>query len=63
MLPEITRKLGVPRALEVPYPLGFPFGEPGDTELQRSILRQALRLVERGDTPFIAELSSEVPSG
>lgn len=56
MLPEITSKLGVPRALEVPYPLGFPFGDPGDAELQRSILRQVLRLVERGDTPFIAEL-------
>jgi hypothetical protein len=55
MLPEISAKIGVPRALEVPYPLGYPLGKPNAPQLQRQILRQALGLLEREDTPVIAE--------
>ena len=51
MLPEITRKIGVPRTLEVPWPLGFPLGEPDDPALQREVLVQLLALTDRTDVP------------
>lgn len=53
MLPEITARIGVPRALEVPYPLGFPLGEPNNPDLQREILRQLLELCTRDDVPVM----------
>jgi hypothetical protein len=56
MLPEITAKVGVSRALEVPYPLGFPLGEPNNPELQREILRQLLGLTTRHDVPVTTRL-------
>ena len=56
LLPEITRKIRPPRALEVPYPLGFPLGRPNDPPLQRRILRALLRLTSRDDVPVIEEL-------
>lgn len=43
MLPEVTRRVGVPRAGAVPYPLGHPFGPPGDPQLRARLLRSALR--------------------
>lgn len=42
MLPEITAKVGAPRVLEVPYPLGYPLGAAGDPALQTAILRRLL---------------------
>lgn len=53
MLPEVTRRVGPPRALSVPYPLGFPLGEPANGDLQRAILRALLVLVQRDDVPVI----------
>ncbi|HJX14860.1 MAG TPA: hypothetical protein VJ386_03940 [Candidatus Deferrimicrobiaceae bacterium] len=38
MVPEITRKVRVPRAVHVRFPLGHPFGFPGQAFLQRRIL-------------------------
>ena len=54
MLPEITRRVQPPRALSVPYPLGFPFGAPREPALQLAILRALLALCERTDVPLIA---------
>ena len=51
MLPEITAKVRLPRALEVPYRLGFPLGRPNDPPLQRRVLRALLRLARRQDVP------------
>ncbi len=51
MLPEITRKIRPPRALVVPYPLGFPLGEAGAAELQRDILRALLSLCIQTKVP------------
>ena len=34
LLREITEKIRPPRALFVPYPLGYPLGEPNNSELQ-----------------------------
>lgn len=42
MIPEITRKVGVPRAVHVRFPLGHPFGFPGQAFLQRQILSHML---------------------
>ncbi len=53
MLPEITSKVGVPRALEVPWPLGFPLGAPHDTALQREVLVRLLGLTDRSEAPVM----------
>ena len=56
LLEGITRKIRPPRALAVPYPLGFPLGEPGNRGLQTSILRALLALVSRTDVPVLESL-------
>lgn len=55
MLAKITEKIRPPRALAVPYPLGFPLGEANNPELQTEILRQLLALLERNDVPVLEE--------
>ena len=56
MLADITAKIRPPRALSVPYPLGFPLGEAHNVELQTEILRQLLALLERNDVPVLEGL-------
>ena len=56
MLANITAKVRPPRALAVPYPLGFPLGEPNNAQLQRDILVQLLALLERDDVPVLEQL-------
>jgi len=50
---EVSEKIGVPRALAVPWPLGFTMGEPDNPALQCDVLRQALALTDRDDVPVI----------
>jgi hypothetical protein len=57
LLEGITRKIRPPRSLAVPYPLGFPLGEPGNPGLQTSILRALLALVSRNDVPVLVNFS------
>ncbi len=52
-LPEITAKIRPPRALDVSYALGFPFGEPNRPEVQRGILEALLALTNRQDVPVL----------
>jgi hypothetical protein len=52
-LPEVTTRVGVPRALEVPFRLGFPFGRPNDASIQLQVLRALLRLLPREDVPVL----------
>ena len=57
--PEASAQMGPPRAL---YPLGFQIGHvlggPGQADLQRAVLRDALeRLVTRGEPGMIEERS------
>lgn len=55
MLPEITRKVCTPRALSVPYPLGYPLGAPGDAVLQSRVIAAALSLfAHAGPGPVLA---------
>jgi hypothetical protein len=56
MLPEITERMRPPRALAVPYPLGYPLGAPADVTLQHRVLRAVLALCSRADVPLIQAL-------
>lgn len=42
----IMEQVAPPRWLALPFPLGFPLGEPGRSDLQRRILRRALKVLE-----------------
>lgn len=50
-LPIITIGCGVPRAGYVRFPLGTPFGEPGQADVQRAILEDLLNLVWQAPGP------------
>lgn len=56
MLPEITRTVRPPRALAVPWKLGYPLGAPADVDLQTRVLRRLLALSTRPEVPLIEEL-------
>lgn len=53
LLPEITERVRPPRALAVPYPLGYALGRPNDAVLQRAVLRKLLELCEATDVPVL----------
>ncbi len=53
LLREITEKTRPPRALFVPFPLGYPLGEPNNIELQTRIIRVAFALLSRNDCPVL----------
>jgi hypothetical protein len=50
-LPEVTKRVGAPRALFVPYALGYPLGLPHETGLQTRILISAFALLEEPGPP------------
>ena len=52
---EHTAAYRPPRFLWVPFPLGRPFGVPGDPAFQREVLDAALALLERQDGPVLLE--------
>ncbi|MEE4271787.1 MAG: hypothetical protein V2I67_08935 [Thermoanaerobaculales bacterium] len=52
------KKIGVPRALDIPWRLGFTMGEPDDAALQRAVLSQALALTDRDDIPVLGSFVS-----
>jgi len=43
---DLTAQVLPPRSVFVNFPMGNPFGPPGDVALQRAILLDALRLAE-----------------
>jgi hypothetical protein len=49
LLREVTEKVKPPRSLFVPFPLGYPLGEPGQPEIQHKVLRAALHLLALSD--------------
>ena len=53
MMPEITKKIRPPRALTVPYRLGFPLGEALAPRLQREILEALLALCTGTTVPIL----------
>ena len=57
LLREITEKIGPPRALFAPFPLGYPLGKPHDPELQKQVMRAAFALLPRTDVPVLENFS------
>lgn len=55
LLRAIALAVRPPRALAVPFPHGFPLGRPHDAELQKKVLRRALALLSRSETPPLLE--------
>lgn len=53
LLRIITERIRPPRALFVPFPLGYPLGEPDNPNLQTLIMRAAFALLPRTDTPIL----------
>jgi hypothetical protein len=53
LLPEVTRAVRPPRALSVPFPLGYPLGAPDDPALQRRVLRALLALAGDHGVPVL----------
>jgi len=51
MLKEVTAKVRTPRALAVPYALGYPLGKPNDAALQVRILAAAFALLDAPGPP------------
>ena len=58
LLREVTDVLRPPRALFVPYRLGFPLGEPNNSALQHRIIAAALALLARNDVPVIEDFQA-----
>lgn len=53
LLREVVSQLKPPRALFVPFPMGFPLGAPNNAELQHEVIAAALPLLERNDVPVL----------
>jgi hypothetical protein len=53
LLREVTSVIHPPRALFVPFPLGFPLGAPHDAALQHQVIRAAFDLLPRTDVPVL----------
>ena len=51
MMPYWAEKLGTPRTVGVEVPFGHSFGMPGDREMQMSVVRAALSLLEDAQEP------------
>ena len=57
-LVEVTRKVRPPRALAVPFALGYPLGRPNDVALQTAILGAAFALLgNAGPPPVLVSFS------
>jgi len=55
LLRELTEKIRPPRALFVPFPLGYPLGEPNNPPLQLRVMRAAFALLTRNDAPVFED--------
>ncbi len=59
LLREVTEVNRPPRALFVPFPLGFPLGRPHDAALQLEVIRQSLKLLEQTDCPVLEDFRED----
>ena len=55
LLKEVTSIIKPPRALFVPFPLGFPLGEPNNPTLQNSVICESLKLLSETDAPVLRD--------
>jgi hypothetical protein len=51
LMPFITEKVMVPRAVAVEHPFGFTLGRPGDIQTQDGILKAMLALAAEAEKP------------
>ena len=58
LLREVTSELRPPRALFVPFPLGYPLGAPHKAALQHQVIEQTLALLHRTDVPVFEDFKS-----
>jgi hypothetical protein len=59
LLREVTEVIKPPRALFVPFLMGYPLGAPNDPGLQHLVIAAALALLERNDVPVLEEFRIE----
>jgi len=50
-IPEVSASVGSPRVVGIEYPGSVPFGEPGDADGQRAVLRASLRAAAAMEEP------------
>jgi len=50
-IPDLTESVSVPRLAGIEFPVGRPFGNPGELEQQSTILKALLQLVEEMREP------------
>ena len=61
-MPDMTRRVGVPRLAGISHPLSRPLGRPHDAPGQRAVLRATLALLESATGPdHYVELPFEWP--
>ena len=58
---EQAERVAPPRALWVSFPLGRPFGVPGDAAFQTRVLRAALALLDRAEGPVLEDFPEDEP--
>ena len=51
MMPDLAERIGVPRAIGVPFPFGHPLGRPTADEEHRRVLNEALELLVSASAP------------
>ena len=51
LFPEVTARAAPPRTIEVAFPFGAPFGDPGNAPLQMAVLRSCLDLLDEAKEP------------
>jgi len=56
-----TEKVEPPRALWVPFELGRPLGRPNDPDMQTTVLKAALTLLESKDGPVVLQDFEHAP--
>ncbi len=56
-----AEEVAPPRALWVPFPLGRPFGAPGDPRFQHRVLSALLALYERSAGPVLEDFPEDAP--
>ena len=51
MIWPFQRLIGMPRVAAIEHPFGRPYGDVGDAETQRAVLRAALQVFDRASGP------------
>ncbi|HYE71948.1 MAG TPA: hypothetical protein VEF04_01405 [Blastocatellia bacterium] len=58
LLREVTAIINPPRALFVPFPLGYPLGTPNNPILQHQVITASLELLNETNVPVLADFDS-----